>query len=201
MALWFDEIWTARLGGQIGYGTARKGKVVWHASSEHWPHSEGSVFLLETCVQAGVACRRRLLGHDQTLDMDIRACVGGLAWVMPATECPGGGENIATARRNTICHICRRWRPVEQDEQRVDAVASSNGGGSSSRRYAPICGAATGDPCRSQTPSKWCSGGGGGLPEATWTGATECGPAALVRIRHKRQHAGTAQGLGYEGRR
>lgn len=28
-----------------------------------------------------------------------------------------------------------------------------------------ICGAATGsDPCRSQTPSKWCSGGGGGLP-------------------------------------
>ena len=102
MALWFDEIWTARLGGQIGYGTARKGKVVWHASSEHWPHSEGSVFLLETCVQAGVACRRRSLGHDQTLDMDIRACVGRLAWMMPATECPGGGENC--------CH-----RPEEYD--------------------------------------------------------------------------------------
>jgi hypothetical protein len=84
---------------------------------------------------------------------------------------------------------------VEQDEQCADAVASSNG----SRRYAaPICGAATGgDPCRSQTPSKWCSGGGGGLLsdlEATWTGATKCGPAALVRIRHqthKRQYAGT----------
>lgn len=89
---WFDEIWTARLGGRIGYGPAYKGKVVWHASSEHWPHYEGSVFLLETCVQAGVACRRRSQGHDQTLDMDIRACVGRLAWMMPATERPGGGE-------------------------------------------------------------------------------------------------------------
>lgn len=149
-------------------------------------------------MQAGVACRRRLLGLDQTLDMDIRACVGGLAWVMPATEYPGGGENIATARKKTVHHICRTVASIEQDEQRVDAVASSNGGGSS-RRYAPICGAATNDPCRSQTPSKWCSGGGGGLPEASWTGAVECGPAALVRIRHKRQHAGTAQGLGYGG--
>ena len=35
MALWFDEIWTARLGDQIRHGTARKGEVVWHASSEH----------------------------------------------------------------------------------------------------------------------------------------------------------------------
>ena len=126
---WLDEIWTARLGGQIGYGTARKGKVVWHASSEHWPHSEGSVFLLETCVQAGVACRRRLLGHDRTLDMDIRACVGGLAWMMPATRWLDGGEKIATARKNTIYHNdCRRvaWA---SNSRCVDAVARSNGRG------------------------------------------------------------------------
>lgn len=49
-----------------------------------------------------------------------------------------------------------------------------------------------------------------GCLEATWTGAVECGPAALVRIRHQthqRQHAGTdaqwkhahSQGLGYGG--
>jgi len=89
MAGFLHEIWTARLGARIRRSTTHKGKVslaLWHASSTHWPHSEGSVFLLETCVQAGVACRRRLLGHDQTLDMDRRACVGRLAWMMPATE-------------------------------------------------------------------------------------------------------------------
>jgi hypothetical protein len=118
-----------RRGWEAGLGVAPRARVLWHASSTHWPHSEGSVFLLETCAQAGVACRRRLLGHDQTLDMDIRACVGGLAWMMPATRWLDGGEKIATARKNTIYHNdCRRvaWA---SNSRCVDAVARSNGRG------------------------------------------------------------------------
>ena len=168
-------------------------------------------------MQAGIACRRRLLGHDPTLDMDRRACVGGLAWMMPGTEWLGGSETIATARRNTIYHNECRAGGVGFDQQTAGlAMCRCGRSQQRARRYAPICGAATGDPCRSQTPSKWCSVGGGKLHgggyleatgKTTWTGAVECGPAALVRIRHKRQHAGTdarpasdAQGLGY-GRR
>ena len=120
--------WVAEL------GIAPRTRVLWRASSAHWPHSEGSVFLLETCVQAGIACRRRLLGHDPTLDMDRRACVGGLAWMMPATEWLDGSKTIATARRNTIYHNeCRPggvgFDQQQQDSRCVDAVARSNGRG------------------------------------------------------------------------
>ena len=62
--------------------------------------------------------------------MDIRACVGGLAWMMPATKWLDGGEKIATARKNTINHNdCRRVAWASNSSRCVDAVARSNGRG------------------------------------------------------------------------
>jgi hypothetical protein len=80
----------------------------------------------------------------------------------------------------------------------VEAVASSNSSGGC-RRYAQ-CGAATDDPCRSQTPSKWCF--------LWWrdrssrvlsrsTGADQTQAAARRDARPSRLTL--AQGLGYGG--
>lgn len=134
--------------------------------------------------------------------------------MMPATEWLGGGEmmnTIATGRRNTIYHNngCRpggvgfKQQQQEQDWRCVDAVARSSNGRGGMPPYAVLPRATHVDRRRRVSGAALVEAGyleatwrllGRLLGKTTWTGAVECGPAALVRIRHsdtKRQHAGT----------
>jgi hypothetical protein len=143
--------------------------------------SEGSVFLLETALRQGWPVglgRWDITKHWIWTD--------GLVSAARVDDADDGDYNCRCHRGQMRC-VAR--------EGGVEARRGTHRSGRKQQQAVWECGAATEDACRSQRPTRRVSG--------RRPGAVECCPAALVRIRHERQHAGTTHDarLGGSGTR